>query len=147
VDDFVERLEKEEATEQKYYYNAPSPQFHTDMHAIAFTKKMYYEWGLWDENLQPYGYDDQDTQYRLGLMGKSTTVLPGLPRISQALGGGVGTDFRLSAQYHASIARQADYYIRKWGGVFTQEIFRTPFNNPFLSPKDWFLETNKLNFP
>lgn len=145
VEDFAEVIEKEEAKEPQYYYNAPSSQHHTDMHAIAFTKRMYYEWGLWDENLQPYGYDDMDTQYRLGLMGKKTLMLPGLPRISQNLGGGVGSDPRLFAHFQANAARQANYYRRKWGGDHTEERFFTPFNNPHLSPKDWTLEVPAIS--
>ncbi len=144
VDDWIERVEKEEAKEKRYYYNAPSKQFLTDMHCLAFTKKMYYEFGLWDENLQPYGYDDMDTQYRLGLMGHKTDMIYGVPRISQKLGQGVGTDPRLMTHFQASVGFQSDYYRRKWGGDHTQEVFKTPFNNPFLSIKDWTLEVPKI---
>lgn len=144
VEDFVERLELEEAKEKRYYYNAPSPQFLSDMHCIAFTKKMYYEFGLWDENLQPYGYDDMDTQYRLGLMGAKTDMLYGVKRASQKLGQGIGSDARLTAHFQNSVGYQSDYYRRKWGGDHTKEIFKTPFNNPFLKPKDWTLEVPKI---
>lgn len=140
VEDFVEKLDVEEAKEKRYYYNAQA-NFLSDMHCIAFTKRMYEEFGLWDENLQPYGYDDWDTQYRFKLMGTSTTMLYGVPRISQKLGGGVGSDPRIMDHFKSSIARQTTYYTRKWGGQFTQEIFKQPFNNPFLSIKEWTLET------
>jgi hypothetical protein len=140
VEDFVKVIEKQEKIEPQYYYNAPSPQHHSDMHAIAFTKRMYYEFGLWDENLQPYGYDDMDTQRRLGLMGKQTLLIPGLPRTSQNLGGGIGTDPKLFQHFQDNSARQADYYRRKWGGDHTLETFTRPFNNPKLALKDWVLE-------
>ena len=69
----------------------------------------------------------------------------GLPRISQNLGGGVGSDPRLFAHFQANAARQADYYRRKWGGDHTEERFFTPFNNPHLSPKDWTLEVPAIS--
>lgn len=144
VEDFVSRLEEEEAKEKQYYYNALSDQFKTDMHCIAFTKKMYKEFGLWDENLQPYGYDDWDTQYRFKLMGIITTGLHGIPRISQKLGGGIGYDQRLMDHFQRSIGTQVDYYTRKWGGVFTEEKFTHPFNDPSIDINHWSLEEDKV---
>jgi hypothetical protein len=144
VEDFAKRIEKEEAIAPGYYYTAQAPPFFTDMHAIAFTKRMYYEFGLWDENLWPYGYDDMDTQYRLGLMGQKTIAFHDVPRHSQNLGGGVGSDPRLTKHFQDNQARQADYYRRKWGGDHTQETFKTPFNDPHLAIKDWTLELDKL---
>lgn len=144
VEDFVERLEKEEEKEKRYYYNALSEQFHTDMHCIAFTKKMYDEFGLWDENLQPYGYDDWDTQYRFKLMGVITTGLHGVPRISQKLGGGIGYDARLIDHFQRSVNTQTNYYVRKWGGLFLSETFTHPFNNPEIDINHWELEADKV---
>lgn len=143
VDDFIERLDQEEAKEKRYYYNAQANLL-SDMHCIAFTKRMYEEFGLWDENLQPYGYDDQDTQYRFKLMGVMTTMLYGIPRTSQNLGAGIGSDPRLTLHFQMSAGFQQEYFIRKWGGVFTQETFTKPFNNPFLTHRDWTLETHRI---
>lgn len=143
VEDWAERVDKEEDKEKRYYYNAQA-NFLSDMHCIAFTRKMYNEFGLWDENLQPYGYDDQDTQYRFKLMGVMTTMLYGVPRTSQKLGGGVGSDMRIFNHYQRSVNFQHNYFIRKWGGVFTQEKFTRPFNDPTLDINYWKLETENI---
>jgi hypothetical protein len=144
VEDWAERLEQEEAKEKRYYYNAPSVQFLSDMHCIAFTKKMYKEFGLWDENLQPYGYDDQDTQHRFGLMGIKTDMIYGVPRISQALGQGIATDARLSDHFQRSVGPQVNYYLRKWGGEFLSETYSRPFDNPRNDINYWKLEKENI---
>jgi hypothetical protein len=143
VEDWADQVEMEEGKEKRYYYNAQA-NFLSDMHCIAFTRKMYDEFGLWDENLQPYGYDDQDTQHRFQLMGVSTTMLYGCPRTSQQLGGGIGTDPRLQDHFMRSAGFQQNYYIRKWGGVFTQETYSRPFDNPKNDINYWKLETENI---
>ncbi len=144
VEDFVKVIEEHEAVHSEYYYIAPSKQHHTDMHSIAFTKKLYEEVGLFDENLWPYGYDDMDMEYRMGLIGKCPYLYYDLPRISQPLAQGVSSDPRLFRCHELNVAHQADYYRRKWGGDHNSEKFETPFNNPFLTIKDWTLEVDQL---
>lgn len=144
IEDLVEVIEREEDKEPQYYYNAPSPEHKTDMHSIVFTKKLYEEVGLFDENLWPYGYDDMDMEYRLKLIGKEVKKLYNLPLHSQPLSAGVGSDPRLMQHFQNNVAHQSDYYKRKWGGEHRQEIFKTPFNNPFLTVKDWTLELDQL---
>jgi len=143
VTEFAEAIEKNEENNPQLYYNSPANLL-TDMHAIAFTRKLYNEIGLFDENLWPYGYDDMDMQYRLSLRGYNTFFIRDLKRHSQKLGQGAGSDPRLFRHHQENVEHQADYYRRKWGGEHQHEVFKTPFNNPYLSIKDWTLELDKL---
>lgn len=43
----------------------------------------------------------------------------------------------------AAFNRNVEYYIRKWGGAQCHEIFKTPFNNPALSIREWRLEPGR----
>ena len=140
VEDIVKLIEEEEAKEPQYYYNIPSPEVQTDMHSIVFMKRLYEEIGLFDENLWPYGYDDMDMQYRLGLKGHRTRVITGMPVHSQPIAQGVSSDQRLLNCHLENVNRQAEYYRRKWGGDHTKETFKTPFNDPYLTVKDWVFE-------
>ena len=146
VDDFVNQVAEEEAKKQNYYYTAQSQEIKTDMHCMAFTKKMYEEIGLFDENLWPYGYDDQDIQWRMHLLGGYVTCLTQNYRSSRPTGQGVTSDPRLFSLHMENTDRQYKYYVRKWGGPATMEVFKTPFNSPYLTPRDWTLELNDFKF-
>ncbi len=138
VQDFVDIIEERERTERNYYYLTVA-NLQTDLHAFAITKRCVEEVGLYDENFYPVYYDDTDYGYRMGLIGaKKTLVYP--KRISQDLGGGLKHDARAFALYWANVNHIHDYYVRKWGGEAGQEVFKTPFNDPKMTVKDWKLE-------
>jgi hypothetical protein len=73
-----------------------------------------------------------------------TYVLYDIPRISQKLGGGVGTDPRLLDHFQRSIYTQTNYYDRKWGGQYLSEMFTHPFNDPNIGANEWTLEEDKI---
>lgn len=142
VQDFVDLIEEREKTEKNYYYLTVANKL-TDLHAFAITKKCVEEVGIYDENFYPVYYDDTDYFYRMRLIGAvKTLVYP--PRISMDLGGGLKSDKRAFDLYWANVGHIHDYFVRKWGGEACQEIFKTPFNNPNLTVKDWTLERDKI---
>jgi hypothetical protein len=142
IEDFVKIIEEEEKKAKNYYYWSVA-NFKTDCHAFAITKKCVDEVGLYDENFYPVYYDDTDYGYRMGLIGVAKTPVEPL-RISQDLGGGLKNNKRAFDLYWANVNHIHDYYVRKWGGEAGQEIFKTPFNNPNLTIKDWTLEKDKI---
>ncbi len=142
IQDFIDIIEEKEKTEKNYYYMTIST-YKTDLHAFAVMKKCVDEVGLYDENFYPVYYDDTDYGYRMGLIGAVKTLC--YPdRVSQDLGGGVKHDTELFDLYWHNVNHIHDYYVRKWGGEHTFETFKTPFNDPTKSIKDWVREEEKM---
>lgn len=141
--DMVEAVEKEEANGPGYYYWAPSIEHSTDMHCFAVMRRCVEEMGLFDENLVPYSYEDCDHGYRMSLRNLARTRIE-LNRHSYPTAGGVTKDPRLMRHYQNNVAHIADYYLRKWGGMHTQEKFNSPFNDPAIDSKFWEREEDKI---
>jgi glycosyltransferase involved in cell wall biosynthesis len=142
IQDFVDMIEEREKTEKNYYYMTIGT-YLTDLHAFAITKRCVEEVGLYDENFYPVYFDDTDYGYRMSLIGAQKTIVKP-DRICQGLGMGVSKDPRIFKHYWANAPHIADYYIRKWGGEHTHETFKTPFNDPTKSIKDWVREEDKM---
>lgn len=142
IQDFVDIIEKQEKTEKNYYYMTVST-YKTDLHAFAVMKRCVEEVGLYDENFYPVYYEDTDYGRRMGLIGAVKTLCYPA-RTSQDLGGGVKHDKALFDLYWSNVNHIHDYYVRKWGGEHTQETFKTPFNNPNLTIKDWKTEEDQI---
>lgn len=142
VQDFVDIIEEREKTEKNYYYLTIGS-YQTDLHAFAVTKRCVDEVGLYDENFYPVYFDDTDYGYRMSLIGASKTIVRP-QRICQGLGMGVSKDPRIFQHYWANAPHIKDYYFRKWGGDHTQETFKTPFNDPNKSIKDWEREESLM---
>lgn len=142
IQDFVDIIEEREKKEKNYYYLTVA-NMKTDLHAFAVTKRCVDEVGLYDENFYPVYYDDTDYGYRMSLIGAQKTLCYP-PRISQDLGGGVKSDEGIFNLYWVNVNHIHDYYVRKWGGEHTQELFKTPFNDPNKSIKDWTLEEDRI---
>jgi GT2 family glycosyltransferase len=140
----VDIIEEKEKTEKNYYYLTVA-NYLTDLHAFAITKKCLDEIGLYDENFYPVYYDDTDYSYRMKLAGaKRDLCYP--KRISQKLGGAVASDQELFDLYWKNVSHIHDYFTRKWGGEAGGEIFKTPFNDPDKSIKDWTIEKEEISY-
>ncbi len=142
IQDFVDLIEKEESKKKNYYYLTMS-NLETDLHAFAVMRRCVEEIGLYDENFYPVYYDDTDYGYRMKLHGVQKTIVTP-DRISQDLNGGLKSDPRAFDLYWKNVDHIHNYYVRKWGGEAGQEIYKTPFNNPKLTIKDWILERDKI---
>lgn len=91
--------------------------------AFLINKHIYQKVGEFDENFKKAFFEDNDYEYRMKLHG--VTI-----RYEDDLAANI---------YRNSMTIQKDpllgdyisnreYYIRKWGGLPTEEIFKTPFN-------------------
>lgn len=142
VQDFVDIIEAQEKKTKEYYYLTVA-NHKTDLHAFAVTKRFVDEVGLYDENFYPVYYDDTDICRRMSLIGaKKFLCTPA--RVSTNLGGGVKGDTRIFDLYWRNVDHIHDYYVRKWGGEHTQETFKTPFNDPTKTIRDWTVEEDKI---
>lgn len=142
IQDFIDIIDATEKKQSEYYYLTVANLL-TDLHAFAVTKRCVEEVGLYDENFFPVYYDDTDYGYRMSLI-KAPRFLCRPDRISQDLGGGLKSDQNAFRLYWENVNHIHDYYVRKWGGEATQEIYKTPFNNPNLTIKDWTTEEDKI---
>jgi len=150
VNDLVEAVEAREKQGSNYYYltvadeNWQVPGTKTDLHAFAVTRRMVDEIGIYDENFYPVYFEDTDLCWRMGVMGVQKTIVPEVRRVSQTLCGAAGSDKRILRHYELNAERMARYYIRKWGAIYGQEVYRTPYNDPNLTVKDWTLDKSTL---
>jgi len=149
--DLVDIVEERERTESNHFYWNPAtenwgtPGCKTDMHCFAWTKRLFDEVGTYDENFYPVYFDDTDLCRRMGLIGATKTVVE-IERYSQTLTGACSSDPRILQHFQNNAARIHDYYLAKWGGEAAQETFKTPFNDPNLTVKDWSLNYNYGKF-
>ncbi len=138
IQDFIDIIDAQEKKTKEYYYLTQANLL-TDLHAFAVTKRCVEEVGLYDENFYPVYYDDTDYGYRMSLI-KAPRFLCKPDRISQDLGGGLKNNQKAFDLYWKNVNHIHDYYVRKWGGEASQEKFKTPFNDPTLTIKDWKTE-------
>lgn len=105
-------------------------------HGIAWSRKVFADYGTLDENYGPGYFSDNDWFYRLILAGVLSTDDQAMPHIDAA--GPVPIDGRavrrtglvtFSTPCH-------DYYVAKWGGPPSEEKFSTPFDRGL--PTSWW---------
>jgi hypothetical protein len=91
------------------------------------------EVGLFDEELWPAYYEDNDMETRLRLAGRPLVVVPGAPfdHLQTATQRALSPAERAVHQHH--FAHNRAYYVSKWGGLGGRERFASPFNEPW----DW----------
>lgn len=111
---------------------------------FCMTKQGLEVIGTFDENYYPAYMEDADHFYRARLIGATTAALPHIKPIhGEPPYHGSSTIFsneNYRKANHATHINNAHYYFQKWGGGGGQEKFKTPFNRPDLSIKDWFLD-------
>lgn len=120
-------------------YTPPSDPFTWSEHpnfSCFLIKPEYFDLvGTFDENFAPAWWEDNDAHYRAKLLGYKLVCTTSAPTVHI---GGVST-----VMMGPSINSQAshDYYLRKWGSVHRNldEAFKTPYNDPKLTPRDWVL--------
>lgn len=83
--------------------------------------------GLFDENFYPAYFEDSDYNYRLKLAGIETQfpkiLIPQTYRTSSSI--------TANRELNTRFLENRKYYIEKWGGEPTYELFKKPFNRSF----------------
>jgi GT2 family glycosyltransferase len=93
------------------------------MSAFILSKKIFMHVGEFDENFKKCFFEDNDYKYRVTLAGFQI-------RYEDELGSEV---FRNSQTIELNpllggYIENKEYYIKKWGGIPTEEQYKTPFN-------------------
>lgn len=88
--------------------------------------------GCFDENFFPIYFEDNDYDRRARLLGLQDGVCH---HVNVAHGGSMAihSDPALMTQNHTTFEANRDYYLRKWGGLPSQETFVTPFGQEQFS--------------
>lgn len=88
--------------------------------------------GLFDENFDPAWWEDNDSHYRAALVGLREVCTTFAPIVHL---GSVTT----SKMENPSSRKSEAYYRKKWGSTKRDlnELFKTPYNDPQLSPREW----------
>lgn len=101
---------------------------------FMFDKRLIEKVGYFDEAFQPAYHEDSDMIYRLQL-GKykfittSSAKFYHLDRVTLK-GAMINDDQEFLLSTRKAMDDCMEYYTKKWGGLPTKEIFKTPFNNP-----------------
>jgi hypothetical protein len=117
-------------------YQTPPDAFtwadHPNFSCFLIAPEYFEKIGTFDENFDPAFYEDNDAHYRAHLLGYYLATTTAAPMIHI---GGVSTTLAGPRNYQAS----HDYFHRKWGSVHRNldEAFKTPYNDPTLTPKEW----------
>jgi hypothetical protein len=101
---------------------------------FAIRPDFFDKCGTFDENFDPAWWEDTDMKYRISLLGYKTlqTSIPYVHIRHQ-------TTQKLTAPLNS--LKSGEYYVKKWGSARKdlKEAYRTPYNNPNISPKEWRL--------
>lgn len=97
--------------------------------------------GMFDENFHPAYYEDNDFDYRCRLAG---VPMAGLPA---GLTHDISSTLQSSPSFREgnvrSFPKNADYFVRKWGGTPYHEVYTTPFNADG-DIRSWQLDVDRL---
>jgi len=97
--------------------------------------------GMFDENFHPAYYEDNDFDYRCRLAGVPMADLPA------GLTHDISSTFQSNPSFREgnmrSFPKNADYFVRKWGGTPYHEVYTTPFNAGG-DIKSWQLDVDRL---
>jgi hypothetical protein len=123
-------------------YERPPDEFtfseHPNFSCFLIRSDFFDQVGTFDQNFDPAWYEDNDMHRRIQLLGYKAIMTTAAPMVHF---GGVTT----SMLDIADSSRAAAYYHEKWGGIpethpgppELKEKFKTPYNDPSLSPRDW----------
>lgn len=94
------------------------------------------EAGWFDQNFFPAYFEDNDMHYRMGLAGLTSFINTDVRVIHE---GSMTQKFDRNKPVTNDIAFESNrsYFAMKWGGRPQQEVYRTPFNIPGLSVREW----------
>lgn len=97
-------------------------------------REFIQQYGLFDENFAPAYYEDDDMAYRVRLAGGVIETIA-----DTAYHQVMGTQSMDSVPVvgYDVWDKNEKYYAEKWGGSGGNEKFRTPFNDPDKTIKDW----------
>jgi GT2 family glycosyltransferase len=109
--------------------------------ALALNAACVETVGLWDLNLHPAYFEDNDYARRMLLAGVEVLALPA--RLQHGGSMTIKSDEHLREQNDRTFPINQRYYLDKWGGPPLHEEFTTPFNRGG-SIKDWTLDFERL---
>lgn len=97
--------------------------------ACAFNRSLFERVGVYDEDFVPAYYEDCDIDVRARLAGLEfgTCVDTDVWHFGSAT---LAHDEELRARHDPMFLANQAYYVRKWGGLNEQELFKWPFNEP-----------------
>jgi len=113
---------------------------------FAITDACIERVGLFDENIFPAYLEDCDYSYRMKLLGVPALNMPGMLAIhgdgiqpSDTTKGSrtIMSDPDLRRRNGVTHGNNFEYYRAKWGGNNGEEVYRTPFNNPWVPVWAW----------
>jgi GT2 family glycosyltransferase len=97
--------------------------------------------GMFDENFHPAYYEDNDFDYRCRLAG---VPMAGLPAgLSHDISSTLQSNPSFRDGNGRSFPKNADYFVRKWGGTPYHEVYATPFNAGG-DIRSWQLDVDRL---
>lgn len=105
--------------------------------------------GYFDENITPAYYEDCDYNWRHNIAQRQKLVSYPVEGecIINVHHDASSTAKNLPPDRYERLCkafeRNVEYYIRKWGGAQTHELWDSPFNNPAFSIRDWSLELGR----
>lgn len=104
--------------------------FSYGMCSFIMPKQTVEDVGMFDVNIFPAYYEDNDMMYRIklsaGRIAKVVELDPFIFRRSKS----IEKEPKLNQQY----LKNRDYYVEKWGGSPDEEKYTIPFNNPAYVP-------------
>ena len=105
---------------------------HPNFSCFLIARDFFEKVGFFDENFIPAWFEDNDSHYRSKLLGYKEICTNQAPMVHY---GGVATSLMDNPSSQAS----HDYFLKKWGSVtrLLDETFKTPYNDPELSPNQW----------
>lgn len=102
-----------------------------DYACFTFSNKLIDKVGYFDEKFYPAYFEDNDMDYRIKLAGFTSGGSPTLKFVTRGsvtleiLG-----DTEKGKQIKNGFIKNKEYYVKKWGGIPSQEIYTIPFNSP-----------------
>jgi hypothetical protein len=128
MQDFIDAVEK---TEMDFLACEPSHGWH----CIAIKSTVFDRVGTFDENFYPGYFEDTDFGYRCELMGiRCWGSVWGIQ--VESMGWSHSTKL---GKVKVDGERLGEFMLRKWGGVRDKYEYKTPFNDPSRTIKDWRL--------
>lgn len=105
---------------------------HPNYSCFLVGRRFFDQVGTFDERFTPAWCEDNDSHYRIHLLGYRAICTTAAPSVHI---GGVTT----SKLPMADSGRSQAYYVEKWGSFNRNldEVFKTPYNDPTLTPRDW----------